>query len=429
MELEKLNVFIEINGVNQLVGNISGILSGNAVFTYTDEYISNPDSRPISISLTLEEKSFDSQRTKNFFDGLLPEGFTRTCVAQWMHKEESDYISILHGLGRECLGAIRIMGTQDEEIRSDYRRMTPDEVKKLAQEGATESAELVTKSHLSLTGASGKVGLYYDVKNDEWYLPLGNAPSTHIVKQSHVRLKNIVANEQLCLLMAKELGIEIPESFIVKTDGRNNEDVLFATGRYDRKFTGHPGKLNGLSVPYRLHQEDFSQALGIPSSQKYEQNGGDYLKRMFAILQNYSASPMEDQLKLWKICIFNYLIGNTDNHIKNQSLLYSEDLKRIRLAPAYDIVSTMIYDSSTENMALGINGIYRITDISREDFEKEAVHVGLGKKFAMQHFDAMVSGFKAAMETARESLEAQGFEVGSICHAICEKGGIHHFYF
>ena len=150
---------------------------------------------------------------------------------------------------------------------------------------------------------------------------------------------------------------------------------------------------------------------------------------MFAILQNYSASPMEDQLKLWKICIFNYLVGNTDNHIKNQSLLYSEDLKRIRLAPAYDIVSTMIYDSSTENMALGINGIYRITDISREDFEKEAVHVGLGKKFAMQHFDAMVSGFKAAMETARESLEAQGFEVGSICHAICEKGGIHHFYF
>ena len=80
-------------------------------------------------------------------------------------------------------------------------------------------------------------------------------------------------------------------------------------------------------------------------------------------------------------------------------------------------------------MALGINGIYRITDISREDFEKEAVHVGLGKKFAMQHFDAMVSGFKAAMETARESLEVQGFEVGPICHAICEKGGIHHFHF
>lgn len=74
MELEKLNVFIEINGVNQLVGNISGILSGNAVFTYTDEYISNPDSRPISISLPLEEKSFDSKRTKNFFEAYYRKG-------------------------------------------------------------------------------------------------------------------------------------------------------------------------------------------------------------------------------------------------------------------------------------------------------------------------------------------------------------------
>lgn len=53
---------------------------------------------------------------------------------------------------------------------------------------------------MSQTGASGKVGLYYD--EEKWYLPIGEAPSTHIVKQSHVRLKRIVANEQLCLLTA-----------------------------------------------------------------------------------------------------------------------------------------------------------------------------------------------------------------------------------
>ena len=43
-----------------------------------------------------------------------------------------------------------------------------------------------------MTGASGKVGLYFDDKEQKWYLPLGEAPSTHIVKQSHVRfLKTI----------------------------------------------------------------------------------------------------------------------------------------------------------------------------------------------------------------------------------------------
>ena len=76
--------------------------------------------------------------------------------------------------------------------------------------------------------------------------------------------------------------------------------------------------------------------------------------------------------------MFNYLIGNTDNHIKNLSLLYGEDLKTIRLAPAYDIVSTMIYESSTENMALSIDGKYIIYDITRDSFLKEGVNCVLG---------------------------------------------------
>lgn len=35
---------------------------------------------------------------------------------------------------------------------------------------------------------------------------------------------------------------------------------------------------------------------------------------MFDMIRNYSASPLEDQMKLWDICVFNYLVGNTDNH-------------------------------------------------------------------------------------------------------------------
>lgn len=69
------------------------------------------------------------------------------------------------------------------------------------------------------------------------------------MKQSHVRLKKIVANEQLCLLTAKYLGIDIPESFIVTTDG-NEENVLFATKRYDRKFENGNKKISGMPVPY-----------------------------------------------------------------------------------------------------------------------------------------------------------------------------------
>ena len=266
--------------------------------------------------------------------------------------------------------------------------------------------------------------MYLDEKEEKWYLPIGEAPSTHIVKQSHVRLKKIVANEQLCLLTAKNLGIEIPESFIITTDG-NDETVLFATKRYDRKFVGDDKMLNGMPVPHRLHQEDFAQALGIAASYKYEKNNEGYLKKLFDVIHSHSADPITDLLKLWDICVFNYLIGNTDNHIKNLSLLYSEDLKSVRLAPAYDIVSTMIYESSNENMALSIDGIYNINKITRASFEKTASQVGIGPKIAMKRFDAMVKGFGNAINQAKEELKNQGFEqVEQISEMIMKKGGI-----
>lgn len=422
--MRRLSVFIEINGLSKYVGEIVGSDSNDACFTYADTYLENPEHRAISIGLPLEEKSFNAQRTRIFFEGLLPEGFTRRCVAEWMHMDENDYVSILAGLGRECLGALKIMDESEDTIIPKYRELSSGEVYALASEGTTESAELVTKAHLSLTGASGKAGLYYNEKEDKWYLPIGEAPSTHIVKQSHVRLKKMVANEQLCLLTAKYLGIEIPESFIITTNG-DEETVLFATKRYDRKFSDDNIMLNGMPVPRRLHQEDFAQALGIAASNKYEKNNEGYLKMLFDVLRVHSSDPITDSLKLWDICVFNYLIGNTDNHIKNLSLLYAEDLKSVRLAPAYDIVSTMIYDSSSENMALSINGICNINEITREAFAKAASQVGIGVKIAMKRFDTMVNRFSDAITQAKEELKAQGFEqVEQICEMIMEKGGI-----
>ena len=203
-----------------------------------------------------------------------------------------------------------------------------------------EAVQLVTKAHLSLTGASGKAGLYYDGNADQWYLPVGDAPSTHIVKQSHVRLKGIVMNEQLCMMTAAKMGIDVPESFVINLGNAEEGDVLFATKRYDRVIGNESRRLQGLAVPYRLHQEDMAQALGISSAHKYEHNQAGYLKKAFQILQYHSADPIADQKKLWDMEIFHYLIGNTDNHIKNLSLVYGKNLGGIRLAPAYDIVST-----------------------------------------------------------------------------------------
>lgn len=423
--MKKLAVEIEVKGKSVYVGNISGNDYRDAVFAYADEYLASADARAISISLPVTKQTFDVNSTRNFFEGLLPEGFMRRSVAEWMRTDENDYLSILAGLGSECLGAIKVIDCEVPKLMPRYIKLSKEEVRSLAREGATESVQLVTKAHLSLTGASGKVGLYYDQENDDWYLPVGEAPSTHIVKQSHIRLKKIVTNEQLCLLTAKKLGIEIPESFIVNLGSANDEDILFATKRYDRKVGVENKKIDGLNVPYRLHQEDFGQALGIPARLKYEKNNDGYLEMLFDVIRKYSAEPINDQLKLWDICTFNYLVGNTDNHIKNLSLVYSEDLKTVRLAPAYDIISTMIYDSSTEDMALSIGGVYNIREIDRTAFEKQAKEVGLGANMAMKRFDAMVKNFPKALLDASILLKSQGYnDVDEISQKIFANGGI-----
>ena len=421
--MKELLVSIEQNGSLVPVGKIIGESPSDARFQYFDQYRIGGGT-PISISLPIQEDAFSTTQTASFFEGLLPEGFTRRTVAQWMHVDEGDYLSILHGLGRECLGALCI--TEDgEDVDASYERITDRQVQDLAAEGATKSAELVTKSHLSLTGASGKVGLYYDKPGNAWYLPHGTAPSTHIVKQSHVRLEAIVTNEKLSLMTAARCGLETPKSFIINTGRGEEHEVLFATQRYDRRIEPAGATVSGLLRPYRLHQEDFAQAMGVPAAAKYEQGSSGYMRRMFEILRKYSADPVTDQLKLWDIIVFDYLIGNTDAHIKNISLLYGKDLRQIRLAPAYDIVSTVVYEQSTRDMSFSIGGTKALDDISRDSFREAARDVGLGERMALRRFDAMTERFRTALHESALDLVHDGYcKATELEDAILETAGI-----
>lgn len=404
--MRKLQIYIEIEGMQTYVGSISGKTPQDAQFVYSDQYIA-AGHPAISISLPISTQPFSTKATKNFFEGLLPEGFARKSVANWLHASEDDYLTILSVLGSECLGALRI--SDDIQVNGDYTPLSIEDVKALAKEGVSKSTELITEAHLSLTGASGKVGLYYDSERNMWYQPKGNAPSTHIVKQSHVRLSDIVTNEQLSLTTASKLGIAIPESFIINTGAARDEDILFATKRYDRMISKNSASIRGLVRPFRLHQEDFAQALGIAADEKYENGEQQYLPRIFNLVRNFSENPILDQLKLWDILIYDYLIGNTDNHIKNLSLLYSENLRAIRLAPAYDIISTVIYPGSSREMAIGIAGERNIDLITREHFSNASSDAGLSKKIALKHFDALADSFEKALEEMSVQLVEAGY--------------------
>lgn len=419
--MRELSVYIELNGIQTLVGKISGEQYNDARFRYVREYIEAREAAPISVSLPFQDDYFSTEQTRNFFESLLPEGFSRKAVADWMKADENDYIGILAQLGRECLGAIKIVeGNDDRE--SGYELLSAERVKALAAEGATKSTEILLETHLSLTGASGKVGLYYNSDNNKWYLPKGDAPSTHIVKQSHVRHKQIVLNEQLCIQTAKRIGIAVPESFIVSNGSQSDQDVLYATPRYDRPLSENK-IIDGLKCPYRLHQEDFAQALGIFASDKYEKVPSGYMSRMFDLLRHNSVNPIEDQIALLRIIIFNYLIGNTDCHVKNFSLLYSEDLKSKRLAPAYDLVATRVY-RTTSNMSFYIGGELDISKINRNNFAISASEIGLSQKMVLDNFDYVANKLEGAMTEAAEELANKGFDNSiSLKNEILKNGG------
>lgn len=405
-----LAVYIEKNGIQVKAGNLIGNTYEDVCFVYDEEYVSQNDATPISISLPLQTDAFSPKQTMTYFDGLLPEGFSRRAVAEWMHEDENDYISILYALGRECIGAIRIENETDKVHSKDYEKLTNDQVRELAAEGARKSTELLLQSHLSLTGASGKVGLYTIDEGKTWYLPKGMAPSTHILKQSHIRLNDIVINEQLALMTAASLGIETAESRIVDTGSKDDEGILFSTRRYDRVIDDKAVQIGKLPCPKRLHQEDFAQALGIPAQSKYEKKGDRYMNRMFELIRRKTKRPLYEQLKLWDMIVFNYLIGNTDAHIKNYSLLYDMDLKGISLAPAYDIVSTVIYRESTRMMSFAIGGEYSIDKLTREHFKLAAKEARIGEKIAMERFDELAESFPSALLSSAGQLEMQGFK-------------------
>ena len=105
----KLQVFLEIEGQQVLVGHLRGEKSDDACFSYDQVYLRKRDNMPISLHLPLRQEPFSPQETRCFFEGLLPEGFTRKSVAGSLHISEDNYIGLLSGLGRECLGAVCIL--------------------------------------------------------------------------------------------------------------------------------------------------------------------------------------------------------------------------------------------------------------------------------------------------------------------------------
>ena len=130
---------------------------------------------------------------------------------------------------------------------------------------------------------------------------------------------------------------------------------------------------------------------------------------MFGLIKDHSGNPLEDQLKLWRRIVFDYVLGNTDAHIKNFSMSYSYDLGEKRLSPAYDMISTVIYEAATREMSFNIGGKKLLDEIKKDDFRVMASQVGIGEKIAMNVFEDVLNGFENSIRESAGELTSLGF--------------------
>ncbi len=407
---------------NTLIGHLIQDDHGQTLFEYNSDWLKNPDAIPLSISLPLQEGTFGEKYCKPFFAGVLPETAKRKLIARNLGISANNDFSMLEQIGGECAGAITFLskGTKLSKNTDNYRPLSSAELEKILIELPKRPLMAgESRVRLSLAGAQDKIAVYK--KADQLFLPLDNAPSSHIIKPDIEDYKGIVFNEAFCMKLAALMGIPVAP---VATEKAGNIDYLLIE-RFDRVVKA----ADDMSVLNRIHQEDFCQALGIVSERKYQAEGGPSLKDCFNLLRKVSSVPVVDLGHLLDAVIFNFLIGNHDAHGKNFSLLYrtpdnSGSLGKIRLAPLYDLICTPVYSNLSNKMAMKIGKAYELSDVDPRQFEMLADDIGftkpLVKRKVIDHANKLLQLIDKVEMTHPITNEVQKF-ISNHCSSVLER--------
>ncbi|MBN9663622.1 MAG: type II toxin-antitoxin system HipA family toxin [Acidobacteria bacterium] len=388
---ENLNVYLH----NDLVGRLVQRPGGGLQFSYVESWLENPSAVPLSQSLPLRAPRFQRKECQGFFAGVLPDEAKREIIARNLGISARNDFAMLERIGGECAGAVTFLpaGQPLPARNDDYRTLTPVQLaailKELPKRPLLAGDEGI---RLSLAGAQDKIAVR--MEEGQVCLPLGGAPSTHILKPAVDRFEDVVFNEALCMNLAAEAGLPAAAVITRRVQG---VDYLLVE-RYDRIHRQMPGSEPKLE---RLHQEDFCQALGLVPEHKYQKEGGPSLKQCFRLVREVSTAPVVDLVRLLEAVIFNYLVGNNDAHGKNFSLLYhgaGAAERTSRLAPLYDVVSTVYYPELSRSMAMRIGDEYQSEKVTTGNFDQLAEEAGLAKPMVRARVPEMAERVLAALQ-------------------------------
>lgn len=210
-----------------------------------------------------------------------------------------------------------------------------------ADEQRQEAAARAGK--MSIQGIQPKLSAVLSIKNNSFSIV--DKGGRFILKPQHIFYPELPQNEDLTMRIAETIGLEVPLHGMVYS---KDSSFTYFIKRFDRF-----GKNRKLPV------EDFAQLAGKNRETKYDYS----MEKLAGILEKYCTFPTVEKQKLFKLVIFNFIIGNEDMHLKNYSLIRRNNM--VELSPVYDLINTTIaLKNATEEIALPING--KKSNLNRE---------------------------------------------------------------
>ncbi len=341
----------------------------------------------------LEHIHHSRARVPPWFSNLLPEGPLRELVAKQAGVSPMREFFLLHRLGDDLPGAVRIVA--DETLTE------PDD-DPIFQ---SDKQEMPGSWHFSLAG----VQLKFSAQRGErgFTIPVSGRGGDWIVKLPDARYPKVPENEYATMLWAKASGIRIPELELV--DVAKVSGLPAAVGAFREQMALVVRRFDRPTPARRVHMEDFAQILGLYPEEKYQKYNYETLA---SLIFNLVGETGLDEF----ICQLVFIIasGNGDAHHKNWSLLYPEGIKA-ELSPAYDLVSTIQY-MQDDNLALNLAKSKRWEDVNMESFRRMARKIG-GEE------DRMVARVQAAIDAILNAWSELGRDFGydAEAHKILEK--------
>lgn len=233
----------------------------------------------------------------------------------------------------------------------------------LSAEGIGKMVHENVSNRITVTGVQKKFSLHIDQKGNS-RLTLMNYPSGFILKPQVEGYSSLPEWEHLAMSMARFSGIKTVPFALMKV----GDEFAYITKRIDR--------CHG----QKLAMEDFCQLDNRLTEDKYR---GSY-ERCGKLIKKYSVKRNFDLSELFMRVVFSFVIGNSDMHLKNFSLIEEETGKgNYVLSPAYDLLPIkLVLPEDEEELALPMNG--KKTHIRRKDFLIFAENIGLAESAAIK---------------------------------------------